>query len=55
MTDTGEIRNVDELFKEFGSRRANISYDPFVKTYGIKEGAVYDLDGYQLAFGQIVE
>ena len=49
------VQNIDTLFAEFVAQGARISYRPFLKPYGVKEGAVYGLDGYQLAFGQRIE
>ncbi len=49
------VKNIDTLFAEFVAQGARISYRPFLKPYGVKEGAVYDVDEYQLAFGQRIE
>ena len=40
------------LFAEFVANGAKVSYAPIEKPYGVKECAVFDADGYQLAFGQ---
>jgi uncharacterized glyoxalase superfamily protein PhnB len=46
------VRDVDTLFEELKTRGARISYQPVLKDYGVREFAVWDLNGYQLAFGQ---
>lgn len=48
------VDNVDLLFQEFKNNAAIIAYEPFDKDYGVREGVVKDLDGYQLAFGQLI-
>ena len=46
------VDRVDDLYAELKERGAKIKYEPVVKPYGVKELAVFDLDGYQIAFGE---
>ena len=46
------VGSLDEIYAELEQRGAGIKYEPVVKPYGVKEFAVFDLDGYQIAFGE---
>jgi len=48
------IDGADALFEEFRQAGANLMGSPVVRTYGMKEFEVRDLDGYVLCFGQDV-
>ena len=47
------VTDADKLFNEFKSKGVRVEYEPVIKElYNMKEFAIYDLDGYLLAFGQ---
>ena len=48
------VRDVDALFAELSARGAEVAYAPAVQSYGMKEFAVRDPNGYVLGFGQTV-
>lgn len=49
------VDDVDAFYAEFSEKDVRFKYEPVLKTYGVKEFAVLDQDGYQLAFGEEVE
>lgn len=49
------VENVDALYAEYQRSGAKIDYELGLKPYGVKEFGVQDLDGHDIAFGQIVE
>ena len=46
------VEGVDEIYAEVKGRGARIKYEPVEKPYGVKEFAVLDPDGHQIAFGE---
>lgn len=42
------------LHQEFVSRGATIDYGPCDQPYGCREFGIQDLDGYDIAFGQVI-
>ena len=48
------VTDADELCREFQERGATIDYGPCDQPYGCREFGIQDLDGYDIAFGQIV-
>ena len=48
------VDDVDAIYAEFQARGATIDYTLGVKAYGVKEFGVQDVDGYDIAFGQIL-
>jgi len=48
------VDRVDELYAEAKSRGARIDYELHDKPYGCREFGVQDLDGHDIAFGQIL-
>lgn len=48
------VSDVDSLYKEFVERGAKIDYHLTNKPYGCREFGTQDLDGHDLAFGQII-
>lgn len=49
------VDNVDELYQELIQRGAKIDYHLGNKDYGCREFGIQDLDGHDIAFGQIIE
>ena len=49
------VDDVDAVYAEFQASGAIIDYTLGVKPYGVKEFGVQDLDGHDLAFGQVLE
>jgi len=47
------VSDVDVLHAEFVRRGAKIDYGPCDQSYGCREFGVQDLDGYDIAFGQV--
>ena len=47
------VSDADALLSEFRRRGARIDYDVHDKPYGVREFGVQDLDGYDIAFGQL--
>jgi predicted lactoylglutathione lyase len=48
------VDDVEAIYAEFVQRGATIDYGLGMKDYGVYEFGVQDLDGHDLAFGQIV-
>jgi len=48
------VDDAEALYAEFVANGAIIDYEIAVKPYGVKEFGVRDLDGHDLAFGEIV-
>jgi len=48
------VDDVDALFAEFKGKGAKIDYGLEDKPYQVREFGVQDLDGYDIAFGQII-
>jgi uncharacterized glyoxalase superfamily protein PhnB len=48
------VDDVDTLFAEFKGRGAKIDYGLGNKPYGVREFGIQDLDGYDIAFGQLL-
>ena len=46
------VDDADGMFAELRDRGARVDYEPTEKPYGVREFAVFDLDGYQIGFGQ---
>jgi catechol 2,3-dioxygenase-like lactoylglutathione lyase family enzyme len=49
------VDDVEPLYAELVERGAKIDYVPFDKDYGCREFGVADLDGYHIAFGQVIK
>jgi uncharacterized glyoxalase superfamily protein PhnB len=49
------VDDVDAIYEEFQRSGAIIDYTLAVKPYGVKEFGVQDLDGHDLAFGQVLD
>lgn len=48
------VDDVETIYAEFQASGAIIDYTLSIKNYGVKEFGVQDLDGYDIAFGQIL-
>ncbi len=48
------VDDVEAIYRDFQARGAIIDYTLGMKAYGVKEFGVQDLDGYDIAFGQIM-
>ncbi len=48
------VDNVDALFNEFVSSGATIDYELCNQPYGCREFGIQDLDGHDIAFGQLL-
>jgi uncharacterized glyoxalase superfamily protein PhnB len=48
------VDNADALHAEFVQRGAKIDYGPCDQPYGCREFGIQDLDGYDIAFSQIM-
>ena len=48
------VTDADALHKEFLDRGATIDYGPCDQPYGCREFGIQDMDGYDIAFGQVV-
>lgn len=48
------VDDVEALYDEYQRRGATIDYTLCVQPYGVKEFGVQDLDGHDLAFGQVL-
>jgi len=49
------VDNVEAVYAEMQESGAIIDYTLCMKAYGVKEFGVQDLDGHDIAFGQIIE
>ncbi|QQE12637.1 bleomycin resistance protein [Planctomycetota bacterium] len=49
------VDDVELIYRELETRNATIDYGLCMKSYGIKEFGVQDLDGYDIGFGQIMD
>lgn len=49
------VDGVERLYEDFIERGAKIDYTLSDKPYGCREFGVQDLDGYDIAFGEIIE
>lgn len=49
------VDDVEAIYKEYQSSGAIIDYTLHLKPYGVREFGIQDLDGHDLAFGQIVD
>jgi len=49
------VDDVDALYEEMVSKGANIDYELCEQGYGCREFGVQDLDGYDIAFGQVMD
>ena len=49
------VDDVEAFYEEFQQSGAIIDYTLAMKPYGVKEFGVQDLDGHDLAFGQVME
>jgi uncharacterized glyoxalase superfamily protein PhnB len=49
------VEDVEALYAEYQQRGAQIDYKLGIKPYGVKEFGVQDLDGHDIAFGQLIE
>lgn len=48
------VNDVEALYVEYKQSGARIDYQLGLKPYGVKEFGIQDLDGHDIAFGQIV-
>lgn len=48
------VDDLDTLYRDFQRRGAQILQPPHVAPHGIREMVIEDLNGYRLAFGQLV-
>jgi hypothetical protein len=48
------VDDVDGMYAELRERGAIIDYELHLKPYGVREFGIQDLDGHDIAFGQIV-
>jgi catechol 2,3-dioxygenase-like lactoylglutathione lyase family enzyme len=48
------VDDVESLYREFQESGAHIEYTLGVKDYGVKEFGIQDLDGYDIAFGEVL-
>jgi uncharacterized glyoxalase superfamily protein PhnB len=49
------VDDVDKLYDEFSASGASIDYELCNQPYGCREFGIQDLDGYDVAFCQILE
>ncbi|MEO7600004.1 MAG: VOC family protein [Opitutus sp.] len=49
------VDDVDSLFAELKGRGAKIDYELSNKPYDVREFGIQDLDGYDVAFGQVMK
>lgn len=49
------VDDVDAIYEEYQASGATIDYTLHLKPYGVREFGVQDLDGHDLAFGQVVD
>lgn len=49
------VDDVETLYSEYQQSGAKIDYSLHLKPYGVKEFGIQDLDGHDIAFGQVVE
>lgn len=49
------VDDIDALYVELDQRGVIIDYGLHVANYGVKEFGIKDIDGYEIAFGQIVK
>ncbi len=48
------VDDVDALYDELKGRGAKIDYELCDQPYGVREFGIQDLDGYDIAFGQVM-
>lgn len=49
------VDDIESLYVELDQRGVIIDYGLTVANYGVKEFGIKDIDGYEIAFGQIVK
>lgn len=49
------VDDVEALYEEYQQSGATIDYSLHLKPYGVEEFGVQDLDGHDIAFGQVVD
>ena len=49
------VDDAEAFFQELKDRGAIIDYDLCIQGYGVKEFGVQDLDGYDIAFGEVLD
>ncbi|WP_146448143.1 VOC family protein [Bythopirellula polymerisocia] len=49
------VDNVETLYAQYQKSGAQIDYTLHLKPYGVKEFGIQDLDGHDIAFGQVIE
>jgi uncharacterized glyoxalase superfamily protein PhnB len=47
------VKEVDALHREFAARGATIDYGPCDQPHGCREFGVQDMDGHDIAFGEV--
>ena len=48
------VTEVDVLYEQMKSAGAKIDYGPEDRIYGVREFGIQDLDGHDIAFGEII-
>lgn len=49
------VDDVEALYAELQQRGATIDWSLYLTPYGVKEFGIQDIDGHDIAFGQVVE
>lgn len=49
------VDDVEALFAEFKANGARIDYDLCDQPYGVREFGIQDLEGHDIAFGQVID
>ncbi|QDS97829.1 VOC family protein [Adhaeretor mobilis] len=49
------VTDVEAIYAEYQQSGAKIDYHLGIKPYGVKEFGIQDLDGHDIAFGQVIE
>jgi len=49
------VNDVESLYEEYQQSGATIDYTLNLKPYGVKEFGIQDIDGHDIAFGEVVE
>lgn len=48
------VKDVDQLYEEFRSKDVKFLYTPELQEYGVKEMTIEDMNGYLIAWGQVM-
>lgn len=49
------VDDVETIYEEFKRNGATIDYSLYLTPYGVKEFGINDIDGYDIAFGEVVK